>query len=349
MSGVGLVVIGRNEGERLERCLQSTLGRGTLVYVDSGSVDGSVDRARSLGADVIELDPSRPFTAARARNAGLERLLNIEPELRYVQLIDGDCALFDAWIDVAAAELDRRPDLAVVCGRLRERFPEVSCFNRLADLEWDVPAGDAEACGGIALMRLAAIAPLGGFREDLIAGEEPELCARLRSAGWKVARLAVDMADHDMNMHRFSQWWKRSVRGGHACADGWLLHGAGPMKANFRIIVSNLVWGIALPLLGIGLAWPTAGVSLAVVVAAYLLFFVRVARRGCRRGWPPGHALLYALSILIGKPAHAIGALQCFSLRAMGRRSRLIEYKTVDRVPTPARGVANPLASSHVN
>jgi hypothetical protein len=104
-----------------------------------------------------------------------------------------------------------------------------------------------------------------------------------------------------------------------------------------------------LPLLGIGLAWPTAGVSLAVVVAAYLLFFVRVARRGCRRGWPPGHALLYALSILIGKPAHAIGALQCFSLRAMGRRSRLIEYKTVDRVPTPARGVANPLASSHVN
>ena len=65
----GAVVIGRNEAERLRHCLNSLLGGGlTIVYVDSDSVDGSAALARSLGAEVVQLDLSRPFTAARARN-----------------------------------------------------------------------------------------------------------------------------------------------------------------------------------------------------------------------------------------------------------------------------------------
>jgi glycosyltransferase involved in cell wall biosynthesis len=67
----GLVAIGRNEGERLRRCLISAQGvYDHVVYVDSGSSDDSVALAESFGAVVVVLDTARPFTAARARNAG---------------------------------------------------------------------------------------------------------------------------------------------------------------------------------------------------------------------------------------------------------------------------------------
>jgi glycosyltransferase involved in cell wall biosynthesis len=57
VSHVGVVVIGRNEGERLKRCLISATTQSTrVVYVDSGSSDNSPAIARDLGADVVDLD-----------------------------------------------------------------------------------------------------------------------------------------------------------------------------------------------------------------------------------------------------------------------------------------------------
>src|SRR5262245_32426939 len=185
MSELGVVAIGRNEGERLRRCLTSLSGQGlTIVYVDSGSEDGSVELAQSMGADVVELDMSRPFTAARARNQGAERLREVDPRARFVQFIDGDCELAEGWLEKARRALEEHPRVAVVCGRLRERDPEISVYNRLADLEWDTPIGEAKACGGIAMIRLDAFEEAGGFNPAVIAGEEPELCLRLRRNGW---------------------------------------------------------------------------------------------------------------------------------------------------------------------
>src|SRR4051794_6544130 len=102
MSELGVIAIGRNEGERLRRCLESLSGLGlTIVYVDSSSEDGSVELARGLGAEVVELDLARPFTAARARNEGFERLGQIDPEVRFVQFVDGDCEVAGGWLDTA--------------------------------------------------------------------------------------------------------------------------------------------------------------------------------------------------------------------------------------------------------
>ena len=124
MSTLGIVVIGRNEGERLNRCLKSVVGPGfTVVYVDSGSSDGSVELARSLGAAVVQLDPSRPFTAARARNGGFDRLLDLDPEVRFVQFVDGDCEVVQGWLEKARQVLDQKPEVVVVYGGLRERSP----------------------------------------------------------------------------------------------------------------------------------------------------------------------------------------------------------------------------------
>src|SRR6056297_2784435 len=198
---IGVVAIGRNEGERLDACLRSlkTIGGDDLlaVYVDSGSTDGSVQKAQSLNIVVEELDMSTPFTAARARNAGFARLIESNPELEYVQFIDGDCEMVAGWIEFAVAFLDSNAEAAVVCGHRRERYPERSVYNLLCDIDWDGPVGEAKACGGDSVMRVTSFRGVTGFRNDLIAGEEPELCVRLRQADWRVFRLDREMCRHD--------------------------------------------------------------------------------------------------------------------------------------------------------
>src|SRR5262245_51583875 len=172
---VGVIVIGRNEGQRLVDCLKSVkLESDCIVYVDSGSTDGSVAAAKQLGAMAVELDMARPFTAARARNEGLAALRSSRPDIQFVQFIDGDCELVKGWLQAALTFITQRSDVAVVCGRRRERYPDASVYNWLCDLEWDTPVGEAAACGGDALMRAAALEAVSGFLPHLRAGEEPE-------------------------------------------------------------------------------------------------------------------------------------------------------------------------------
>lgn len=119
---IDAVAIGRNEGARLIRCLDSLVAAGfrRIVYVDSGSDDGSQDAARQRGVTVVRLDVSQPFTAARARNAGVAALPGGAEAPDFVQFIDGDCELVPGWLPVAAAFLSAHPDAAIACGRRRE-------------------------------------------------------------------------------------------------------------------------------------------------------------------------------------------------------------------------------------
>jgi glycosyltransferase involved in cell wall biosynthesis len=323
-SRVGVVAIARNEGGRLARCLASVLREASrVVYVDSGSTDGSLERARAMGVETVALDSRLPFTAARARNAGLRRLLELEPALPFVQFVDGDCEIVAGWLERAVAFLDARREVVVVCGRRRERFPERSAYNLLCDMEWDTPPGEALACGGDALARAAVLARAGGFREDLIAGEEPELCARLRAAGWQVWRLPVEMTLHDAAMTRFSQWWRRTRRAGHAFAEVASLCRALPGRPWRRESLSNLVWGAALPASAFAGAWLFGPAALA-VLCLYPLQVARIAVRGDRS---PRENWLRALAIVAGKLPEALGHLQYLASRAAGERARLIEYK----------------------
>ncbi|MEZ5913918.1 MAG: glycosyltransferase [Paracoccaceae bacterium] len=317
---VGVVLIGRNEGERLMRCLESIRGLAeTVVYVDSGSTDGSVERAKEKGARIVALETDRPFTAARARNAGFAELARTgAPE--FVQFVDGDCELDAGWIPAARDHLIAHPGIAVVCGRRREKYPEASIYNRLCDHEWNTSVGEAKACGGDAMMRTAAFSAVNGFNPGLIAGEEPELCVRLRAAGWKIWRLDREMTLHDAAMTRFGQWWKRSRRGGYAFAMGAALHGRPPERHWVRETRRALVWGAALPLaivLGVLVFGPWA----ALLFLAYPLSVVRLARAGGADAWPR------ALFLTLGKFPEAIGALEYWLHRLTGRAGRLIEYK----------------------
>ncbi|MEO0654671.1 MAG: glycosyltransferase [Pseudomonadota bacterium] len=317
MTRVACVIIGRNEGERLVACLASVpQGLGDVVYVDSGSTDGSVAAAEAAGAQVVLLDTGAPFTAARARNAGVAAL---DGGHDYVQFIDGDCVLDPGWVPTAQGFLDAHPEVAVACGRRRERFPERSAYNRLCDFEWDTPVGQARVCGGDAMMRLSAFEAVGGFNPSLIAGEEPELCVRLRAAGWQVWRLEAEMTLHDAAITRFGQFWKRAQRSGHAFAEGAAMHGRPPERHGVVQMRRALLWGAGLPVLIVLIAVAFGPWAL-LLSLVYLVQVARLARRygGTAEAWERSALLT------VGKVAEAWGILS-YVLR--GGRRTLIEYK----------------------
>lgn len=297
---MGIVVIGRNEGKRLGPGLRSAQrARRRVVYVDSGSKDDSASLARGLGVEVVELDASAPFTAARGRNAGLSRLLELWPETAFVQFMDGDCALDPHWIDAALAILCDRPDVAVTFGRRRERYPDKTMFNRVCDMEWDGAPGLVESCGGDALMRVDALLAVRGYDDGLIAAEDNDLCHRLRRNGWSIVRIADEMTLHDVDMTSWWQWWQRNRRNGHAGAEAWHRRGAEDPTL-FKTVVSNLLWGLP-PL------WPL-----------WPMLWWRVYRRS---------GAIYATHIVLGKIPHCVGQLGFWWARLRARKMALIEYK----------------------
>ena len=325
MTRLGAVVIGRNEGDRFRRCLDSLLGKAELiVYVDSGSTDGSVEYTREQGVEVVDLDASTPFTAARARNAGFDRLRALAPEVALVMFVDGDCEVQPHWLPAAERFLAEHGEYAVVSGRRRERRPEASIYNYLCDVEWNTPVGDADACGGDAIMLAKALDEVSGFNPSLIAGEEPELCIRLRNAGWKIRRLDHEMTMHDANVTRFSQWWTRAVRAGHAYAEVGAMHTEHSARQRVTKSLKTLVWAFVLPATTLGLIGFTSGFSLALLLL-YPLNVARIAMRLRRDGEP--RAYVVATFLMLSKFPEALGWLRYQTGRLTGKRSKLIEYK----------------------
>lgn len=324
---LGIVVIGRNEGERLKRCLGSLTGTPwPVVYVDSGSIDGSSAVARSFGAAVVELDPAYPFTAARARNEGIQRLRRIQPTTTYIQFVDGDCEVFDGWIAAGVRALGAERRLAAVAGRRRERDPDGSVFNLLCEIEWCTPVGEAAACGGDALVRVAALDAIGAYDSSLIAGEDEDLCVRMRREGWTIRRIDADMTRHDAAMTTLRQWWKRTERSGYAFAKVHARHKRSAIPHFRREVRSTLVWGGAFP--GLLLALAPVFPALAVLgLALYLHLAWRVARHLERRGFPARAALAYGVHCALAKAPQMLGLTRYHLDRLRRRDSVLIEYK----------------------
>jgi hypothetical protein len=281
--------------------------------------------AQAMGVEVVALDMKLPFTAARARNAGCNRLRSLQPQLSLVQLVDGDCEVDASWLGVASQFLALHADVAVVCGRRRERFPGATVYNLMCDLEWNTPIGEARACGGDALMRLAPLTQVSGYREDLIAGEEPELCLRLRAKGWRIWRLDAAMTMHDAAIARFGQWWKRTTRAGFAYAEGAHLHGEPPERHWVREARSALVWGAAIPFLTLALTIfvsPWAVLLLLIYPLQVFRLFAHTQGLGSR-----STRLWRAFFLVLAKFPEAQGQFQFWQRARSGGIAKLIEYK----------------------
>ncbi|WP_226703244.1 glycosyltransferase [Microbulbifer elongatus] len=325
---IGLVVIGRNEGLRLVNCLASIdVEKMPVVYVDSGSTDGSKAAAKDAGCTVVDLDLSQPFTAGRARNEGFEKLIGLHPDLTYVQFLDGDCQLHSGWLEMASRHLTENPQVAIACGRRRETYPHVSIYNRLCDIEWNTPVGDAAACGGDFMVRKDAFQNAGGFNPIVIAGEEPEMCLRLRRSGWRISRIDGDMTLHDADMHRFSQYARRAERCGHAYAQAAAMHGRSEEKYQVRELVGILFWGLVFPV-GCLLSGLLVNPLALVLFLAYPMQWAKITMFCVRRTKIPfSLAASYAGFLMAAKFFQVYGALKYFSRSVFSRDLTIIEYK----------------------
>lgn len=328
MTKLAVVTIGRNEGVRLRRCLESSLVKtSVVVYVDSASTDKSVALAKQLGAHVVELDMSIPFSAARARNAGFEALKKIAPDIELVQFVDGDCELIEGWLTKAIEFLEKNSDYSLVCGRRRERFPEKSIYNRMCDIEWNTQAGDTDACGGDFIIRSAAFEKINGFNSNLIAGEEPEMCFRLRQSGGKIYRIDADMTWHDADMTRFSQWWLRAKRAGHAYAN--VAHLEWKQKNGIwkSEVIRIWLWGLLIPLF---ILVPTLLFSRFLVFALliYPLQVLRINTRFVQQGLPVSLARSYAFFCVLAKFPEMLGQVTYWKKILNKENHTIIEYKS---------------------
>jgi GT2 family glycosyltransferase len=323
------VVIGRNEGDRLLPSLRSVLqAELNLIYVDSGSADGSADLARSLEIPTVELDPSRPFSAARGRNEGLSEAVRRWPDAPYLLFLDGDCVL-DADFPAAAAEkLEQDPECAIVTGHLAERSAQSSIYNRMCAIEWQGPPGPIQnmnGLGGNMVVRVAEFRDVGGFNEQAISGEEADLGVRLGLRGFSAIKIDQKMATHDAQMFRFGQWWTRAVRNGHSLAHRYATHGRTRFRDGLSGLRSALFWGFALPVTVLLLLWLTHGLSLLLLVGYGLLGW-RIYRHYLREGRTPSDALLMARFLIYAKFAEFLGVVRYCLNRARGR-FHIIEWK----------------------
>jgi glycosyltransferase involved in cell wall biosynthesis len=320
MSHIAVVVIGRNEAKKLGRCLSSVAGQGAqVIFVDSGSEDGSAALALSMGVEVVVLDRSTPFTVARARNAGLAQAIQLDRAVEYVQFVDADSELTPTWLARAADALTAHQDVAVVFGRVRERDPGLSVYARLYEIDFDLHFGQSNVCGGMGMMRVRALQDAGGFNTDMRGFEDFELSSRVRRAGWRVVRLNAEMALHETGMVTARHWWRRQIRTGYVRGQEVVLPATLAERSSARENLSIWFWALAVPSLSVALASITRGASLLLLIA-YVVLFARIYRRH-RSSLTAADSALYAATCVLGKFPQVLG-LARFHLERLIRRTR---------------------------
>lgn len=326
--GIGAVVIGRNEGARLVACLESLISRcSTIVYVDSGSVDASVKEASQRGAKVVQLDLSKPFTAARARNAGFERLCKTDSSLKYVQFVDGDCEVVEDWLLSAKRFLDQHPEIAVVCGNRIERNPSASIYNDMCSREWNTPSGETDSSGGDFMIGATVFQEVGGFSEEQVAHEEPELCGRLRKAGFKIWKIDKQMTLHDAAIHSLQQFYSRNRRAGFGITQALVRSGLDIDPGGRAIVVRAVAWAIFIPtaiLVGFMTLGPMAALGLLIYPAQIVRHAVVDKQRA---GGSLSNRFAVATLAMTGKFAEAQGTLEYLSKLLLRREMKAIYYK----------------------
>lgn len=329
LPALSIVVIGRNEGQRLASCLESIgqvrgVAVNDVIYVDSASTDGSPELAARYGATVIVVRPERP-AAAIGRNAGWRRAAS-----DLILFLDGDTVLHPDFARAACDALARDPSLAAAWGHRREIHPEASIYNRVLDLDWVYPPGLTEFCGGDVLMRRRVLVETGGFDERLIAGEEPELCRRIRARGYRILHIDCPMTGHDLQIMRWSQYWRRATRAGHAYAEvsERFRNSEDPFWSSDRRrnMIRASCWLVSLAA-AIAASVLFGVIPIALWLGLLLLLSLRSAWKARWKRATPGVLLLYGLHSQLQQVPIFVGQLQYDLSKRRKRSLKLIEYK----------------------
>lgn len=279
---ISVVIIGLNVEKYLQDCIRAVKTSSypskllEVIYVDSGSKDNSVEIAKSFGdVKIIPGLKGKP-NAAKARNAGMNLAKN-----KIIQFVDADSYLHPEWLSSAINYI--KNDVVAVSGILWERFPDRNWYHRMADLEWNLQKGTdgwttgemkARTFGGNVMVLKKAFTDLGGYDEDLTAGEDPDLSYRVRGNGGVIYRINKKMASHDINLSQFTKFVKRTSRSGYAYVQLARKHGKADPEY-FRTIMIRIFGGGLIPpsiiLTGLLLGYPFIGLALGLMLALRLV------------------------------------------------------------------------------
>ena len=344
VQGLAVVVIGRNEGERLRACLESlqslrlpdNIRHAVTVYVDSNSTDDSLALARSLGAHTLSL-PTGPWTAARGRNTGWRAALALHP-VDWVLFLDGDTTLDPDFLPAAFAAALPDASVATVFGLRIESNPRQSIYTHVLALDWLQDPHQHAHFGGDVLLRVAALQASGGYDDSLIAGEDPELSHRLRVLGWRHLQLDRVLTTHDLAIRSFRQYWARMRRSGYAYADVAERFRHTPERFWFgdsrRNLLRGSFWLVSLlaalllaAYFALGHHPGRAAVAIAVWLGLFAAVCLRSAWRYRRRSASRLTLFFYGIHSQFQQIPLLLGQLAWFADRLLHRRRTLIEYK----------------------
>ena len=202
---ISFIIIGKNEGWRLQKCLQSiscmveqdAIANYEIIYVDSQSTDNSIGLAKPYGAKVFLI--TGECNAAIARNIGAKEAMG-----DILFFIDGDMELFSGFL----------PKVLTQDGRLE--YPFISgIFNDVVhDLDWNylhtsrrhkLQEGDADSVetttGGLFLIEHSLWDKVGGMDTRFKRSQDYDLGLRLSQMGYSLHRKAILLANHYMRQY----------------------------------------------------------------------------------------------------------------------------------------------------
>ncbi|MEM7599897.1 MAG: polysaccharide biosynthesis/export family protein [Verrucomicrobiota bacterium] len=213
---IDVVIIGLNASQTLADCIESVqrseydAGAIRIVYVDSGSSDQSCEIAEQLGAVALSVNREHPSPGS-GRNAGWRH-----GSAPLVQFLDSDTIVDKWWLQNAVNALGE--GVAAVRGNRIEAKPDASYYNWIADQEWNAEPGECADFGGDVLIRREYLETTGGYDDELVGGEDPDLSLRVRQQGGTIVQLDETMTIHDIDTYQLKPHFKRAIRTGYAFA-----------------------------------------------------------------------------------------------------------------------------------
>jgi cellulose synthase/poly-beta-1,6-N-acetylglucosamine synthase-like glycosyltransferase len=278
----------------------------------------------ALGVKVIVVHPERP-AAAIGRNAGWQ-----VAHAPVILFLDGDTILHPDFVKNALPYFED-PQVAIVWGHRRESQPETSVYQLVIDLDWIYPLGIAEFCGGDALIRRHILAEVNGYNPKLIAGEEPEMCQRIRARDYCILHVDLPMTLHDLAIHSWSQYWQRAIRTGYAMAEVSTLLRGTTTPLWQRESRRNWLHATALvSLFGLGFILTLFFKSLSPLFFSIIIYLLLSIRSALKARWKSNNWLTLSLYGLHSQFQHipiVLGQLSYHYHRWRGQQRRLIEYK----------------------
>lgn len=323
---VSIVIIGRNEGDRLVKCIQSAQNleypseKKEIIYVDSCSSDGSTESAKKLGIEKVYILEQEKTCAAMGRNLGLQ---HADGEL--ILFLDGDTQISSDFLTTAVPHFESE-EIAVVYGRRTEIHPD-SIYIKLCGSDWSqrIP-GYTDTAAGDVLVRADVIREIGGYKE-IIAGEDPEMSNSVINAGYKILFLDINMVKHDLAMYNFKQYWRHSVRSGFAYAvvADLTKKRANPLwvDKSKKILLQGILYIFA-PLLGIILSlFLRSPIPFLIYMLLGGLILCRSFLKNRKKGMERKYNLIYTLHSHFLKIPLIIGQFTYMT----NKNKSLIEYK----------------------